>query len=65
MPATLAANKPLPEAGPTVMPPVVPMLIDEEYPNAKKVILVLDNLNTHHLGSLYETFQDEEAHRIA
>ena len=39
-------------------------LVDEHYPN-KKVILVMDNLNTHKLGSLYEAFEPAEARRIA
>ena len=40
-------------------------LVDDEYPNCEKLILVMDNLNTHRIGSLYETFQAEQAHRIA
>lgn len=39
-------------------------LVDEHYPN-KKIILVIDNLNTHKLGSFYEAFAPEEARRIA
>jgi len=39
-------------------------LLDEHYPNAKKVVLVMDNLNTHNGGSLYETFQPDEARRL-
>ena len=39
-------------------------LMDEHYPK-KKIILVMDNLNTHKLGSLYEAFEPEEARRIA
>ena len=39
-------------------------LVDKHYPN-KKIILVMDNLNTHKLGSLYEAFAPEEARRIA
>jgi hypothetical protein len=35
------------------------------YPEAEKIALVGDNLNTHTLGALYETFPAEEAHRIA
>lgn len=31
-------------------------LLDNHYPNARKVILVMDNLNTHTGASLYETF---------
>ncbi len=39
-------------------------LVDEHFPD-KKIILVMDNLNTHKLGSLYATFKPEEARRIA
>lgn len=31
-------------------------LVDEMYPNVDKIILVLDNLNTHGKGSLYKKF---------
>ena len=40
-------------------------LLDKDYPAAKRVVLVCDNLNTHGLGSLYETFPPEEAWRLA
>lgn len=40
-------------------------MIDERYPNAIMVCLVLDNLNTHCLASLYETFEPKEARRLA
>ena len=40
-------------------------LVDDEYPNAEKIVLVMDNLNTHTVGSLYEAFSPEEAHRIS
>lgn len=40
-------------------------LLDEDYPNARKVRLVCDNLNTHSIASLYHTFAPEEAHRLA
>ncbi len=39
-------------------------LVDEHFPD-KQVILVMDNLNTHKLGSLYEAFEPAEARRIA
>ena len=39
-------------------------LLDEHYRQAEKVILVMDNLNTHTIGSLYETFPPEEAERL-
>ena len=40
-------------------------LVDEHYPEAEVVTLVLDNLNTHTPASLYQTFEPEEARRIA
>ena len=40
-------------------------LVDEAYPEAQVVRLVLDNLNTHRTASLYETFPATEARRIA
>lgn len=40
-------------------------LVDDCYPHATKIRLVMDNLNTHTIGSLYETFPPEEASRIA
>ena len=40
-------------------------LVDEFYPDAEIIHVVLDNLNTHKLSSLYEAFPAEEAHRIA
>src|SRR5882724_661256 len=40
-------------------------MLDERYPQATKVRLVMDNLNTHSPASLYETFQPEEARRLA
>jgi transposase len=39
-------------------------LVDEHFPSAEKIRLVLDNLNTHTPGSLYQTFAPEEARRI-
>jgi hypothetical protein len=39
-------------------------LVDKHFPKAKEVRLVLDNLNTHTPGALYETFEPEEAKRI-
>ena len=44
---------------------VVRELCDELYPKAKKIILVLDNLNTHNVASLYQAFKPEEAKRLA
>ena len=40
-------------------------LLNEQYPKAEKVVLVMDNLNTHTLSSLYETFPPHEAFRLA
>ena len=40
-------------------------LVDEAYPEVPVVRLVLDNLNTHRMASLYETFPAPEARRIA
>jgi hypothetical protein len=34
---------------------------DGDFPDAEKIILVMDNLNTHSIASLYETFPAEEA----
>lgn len=41
------------------------VLADEEYPEAETIVLVVDNLNTHGPGSLYERFAPAEAHRLA
>ena len=38
---------------------------DTMYPDADKIVLVTDNLNTHTTSSLYKAFSPEEAHRIA
>lgn len=40
-------------------------LVDELYPEAEKIVLVMDNLNTHSKASLYEAFEPAEAKRIA
>jgi hypothetical protein len=40
-------------------------MLDERYPQAAKVRLVMDNLNTHSAASLYEAFEPEEARRLA
>lgn len=40
-------------------------MLDERYPTAVQVRLVLDNLNTHCLASLYEAFEAAEARRLA
>jgi len=38
--------------------------IEKMYPNAIRIRTVQDNLNTHTIGSFYETFPAEEAHRL-
>ena len=43
----------------------VKFLLDEVYPDAERVTLVCDNLNTHRLTSLYKAFPAEEALRLA
>jgi hypothetical protein len=43
----------------------VKWVLDNQYPEAEKVVLVMDNLNTHVVSSLYETFPPEEAFRLA
>ncbi len=40
-------------------------LVDVRFPEAEKIVLVMDNLNTHSPASLYEAFPPEEARRIA
>ena len=40
-------------------------MLDERYPDAIKVRLVMDNLNTHNISSLYESFEPKEARRLA
>jgi len=39
-------------------------LVDDMYPRAKRITLVMDNLNTHTGASLYKAFPPEEARRI-
>lgn len=39
-------------------------LVDGHYPEAERVVLVLDNLNTHVAAALYETFPAAEARRL-
>ncbi len=43
----------------------IKQLVDDDFPAAKSIRLVCDNLNTHCIASLYETFPAEEAHRLA
>ena len=52
---------------------VVRKLVDEDYADKERIVLVMDNpvsstgqaLNTHHPSSLYEAFESAEARRIA
>jgi transposase len=39
-------------------------LVDERYPEAEVIRVILDNLNTHGPGSLYEAFEPNEARRL-
>lgn len=39
-------------------------LADEVYPQAEKIVIVMDNLNTHSPVSFYQTFEPEEALRL-
>jgi hypothetical protein len=43
----------------------IKQMLDKRYPDAMKVRLVMDNLNTHTIASLYETFEPQEARRLA
>ncbi len=40
-------------------------LLNQHYPDAERVVLVMDQLNTHTVASLYEAFPAPEAHRLA
>jgi hypothetical protein len=40
------------------------LLVDVHFPRAEKIVLVLDNLNTHTPASLYKTFPPAEAKRM-
>ena len=44
---------------------VVRAIVDEDYPDAEVIVLVIDNLNTHGPAALYEHFPPDEARRIA
>lgn len=43
---------------------VIRELVDERYRQAEKIVLVMDNLNTHKPASLYEAFAPAEARRL-
>jgi transposase len=40
-------------------------VLEQHYPDAEKVVLVMDNLNTHTTASFYRTFPAEEARRLS
>ena len=44
---------------------VVRELVDEDYPDRERIVLVMYNLNSHHPSSLYEAFEPAKALRIA
>jgi hypothetical protein len=44
---------------------VIKYLVDERYPAAEQIVLVMDQLNTHTKASLYEAFPPAEAKRLA
>jgi DDE superfamily endonuclease len=43
----------------------VKRILTADYPGAQTVVLVMDNLNTHGIGSLYEAFEPAEAFALA
>ena len=43
----------------------IKQMLDERYASATQVRLVMDNLNTHNIASLYEAFEPNEARRLA
>ena len=43
----------------------IEMIEDEFYPNCEKIVLVMDNLNTHSIVSLYTAFAHEKARQLA
>ncbi len=40
-------------------------LVDDHYPDAERIVLVMDNRNTHGIGSLSEAFPPDEARRLS
>ena len=40
-------------------------MVEDLHPDAEKIVLVMDNRNTHKLASLYEAFEPERARRFA
>lgn len=49
----------------SILQPAIKELVDVHYSEAERIVLVLDNLNTHSVGSLYEAFAPAEAKRLA
>lgn len=43
---------------------VMRQMADELYPEAEKIVVILDNLNTHTPSAFYETFESQEARRL-
>jgi DDE superfamily endonuclease len=43
----------------------IQQLVDIRYPEAERIVLILDNLNTHTPGALYDVFAPAEAKRLA
>lgn len=43
----------------------VRILLEDHYPNANKVLLICDQLNTHAISSLYKAFSPEKARALA
>jgi hypothetical protein len=41
------------------------LIVDQDYPDAERVVLVCDNLSTHGPACLYQWFAAQEAHRLA
>lgn len=44
---------------------VMKELSDIHFKNAEKIVIVLDNLNTHNASSFYEVFEPQEARRLS
>jgi hypothetical protein len=44
---------------------VIRDLVDLQFPDAERIVVVMDNLNTHTAASLYEAFEPAEAKRLA
>ncbi len=44
---------------------VIRELCDDLYPDAERIVLVMDQLNTHNIASLYQAFEPAEARRLA